>query len=885
MKKKFYGALLVGSLFLAGGGMVSCSDYDDDINNLNERVDALEKTVADLKKAIEAGAVITSVEKTENGVKVTLSNGEPFEIKNGTNGTPGSVVTIDEEGYWCIDGIRQTDNEGNPYKAQGQKGDPGVGTPGADGKDGCWYFPNEDGFWHKQYYNEEGEIVDEATSISWIPADKATVGVVYDSVNGCLKISNIEGLGKDEVLIIDTWSDLKSLAVIPTELDTETGMPTVSFFNILKDGKTLSSTYAEARFRLNPSNANINDWNWKIIERTVATRAAGDMEGDWLEFNPETDITRSADEMIVRLGANRSESEIEADKTPDWRNYEAIFALQGIKEAANSQSLTSDYIKVTNVDLTQFAIVENQPEFNDPYQTDKSLIIAATEADFKMAYGGEFNLNEVVATWAKDINEGTSIKYFLDNMTLQDGKELTYKFTAEEYRPHADQGDNTNNSQYIVINDGIVTMSPDFQESAKNRTPLVKVEAQVAGTTIATAYIKLQIVDNVNLDDLVVKADQVAEVDYENIVAGQVVSQFTWEEMNQKVYDALHLSREEFKTYYKAKPTYTPVNGISITSVDLSNQNSTSNIIEMSFDPTLVSANITGSIKVTYAPKAAYADTYRTVVIEMPYVISHNNDHKLFNFNEQYVANGIASIRGKVDPTTNKWAMAAEISEHFVGLDDLVLPDNHKTPVAKLVNTADIAKVTLSGTDIYDQEISLAAPMTEKQMDIKVRIAVPLSNDEDVDCGIEYTIRFINPFYAEATAITLKTPIGVGADSKAITSHLVVKATQDNAKIWYQTAKDNGDVTGDAATYKVEDGDVEFTIEPAEDWSAKFGQNNKNNDKLTFDKSTYTVKWDNAGTSLVANQTTHYTATITIGDISKLTVTGLITILSTENSK
>lgn len=49
MKKKFYGALLLGSLFLAGG-MVSCSDYDDDINSLNERVDALEKTVADLKK-------------------------------------------------------------------------------------------------------------------------------------------------------------------------------------------------------------------------------------------------------------------------------------------------------------------------------------------------------------------------------------------------------------------------------------------------------------------------------------------------------------------------------------------------------------------------------------------------------------------------------------------------------------------------------------------------------------------------------------------------------------------------------------------------------------------------------------------------------------------
>lgn len=47
MKKKFYGALLLGSVLLAGG-MVSCSDYDDDINSLTQRVDAIEKSVADL---------------------------------------------------------------------------------------------------------------------------------------------------------------------------------------------------------------------------------------------------------------------------------------------------------------------------------------------------------------------------------------------------------------------------------------------------------------------------------------------------------------------------------------------------------------------------------------------------------------------------------------------------------------------------------------------------------------------------------------------------------------------------------------------------------------------------------------------------------------------
>lgn len=67
MNKKFIGALLLGSLVMAGGTFTACSDYDDDINSLNERVDAVEKAVEDLKAQIEAGSVITSVTSTENG--------------------------------------------------------------------------------------------------------------------------------------------------------------------------------------------------------------------------------------------------------------------------------------------------------------------------------------------------------------------------------------------------------------------------------------------------------------------------------------------------------------------------------------------------------------------------------------------------------------------------------------------------------------------------------------------------------------------------------------------------------------------------------------------------------------------------------------------------
>ena len=111
MNRKYLNAILFGTLLVGStGAFVSCSDYDDDIDGLNARVEAVEKSVKDLKAQIEAGAVVTSVEPVANGVKVTLSDGTDFTLTNGADGVngvdgkPGSVVTIGDDGYWYIDG-------------------------------------------------------------------------------------------------------------------------------------------------------------------------------------------------------------------------------------------------------------------------------------------------------------------------------------------------------------------------------------------------------------------------------------------------------------------------------------------------------------------------------------------------------------------------------------------------------------------------------------------------------------------------------------------------------------------------------------------------------------------------------------------------------------
>ena len=62
MNKKFLSAVLFGALLASTTGtFTSCKDYDDDINGLSERVDAIEKTLADLNTKFGSLAYVKSV--------------------------------------------------------------------------------------------------------------------------------------------------------------------------------------------------------------------------------------------------------------------------------------------------------------------------------------------------------------------------------------------------------------------------------------------------------------------------------------------------------------------------------------------------------------------------------------------------------------------------------------------------------------------------------------------------------------------------------------------------------------------------------------------------------------------------------------------------------
>lgn len=863
MKKKFYGALLVGSLFLQGG-MVSCSDYDDDINSLNERVDALEKTVAELQKAIEAGAVITSVEDTENGVKVTLSNGKTFEVKNGTNGAdgqPGSVVEIrevDGVAYWFID-------------------DKNTGYPIKGGKDGCWYEPNADGFWHKMTPQEDGTVKDEKTEQAWGPSAEESVRVVYDSVNGRLLISNAEGMQEGEVLVIETRGELKSLAVIPYAIDKETSMPVVSFYNIVKDGDVLESTDATAHFRLNPNNANIEGWEWSIIDRKVVTRAEGDNVNDLLAIS---EVSRGDGEMIVSLKSKKSIADLNTDEI-------AIFALNGTN-TANGNNIASDYAKVTSEDLKNFAIINptEAPEFIfnavNKYPTDVKDI---KETDANLVYTESIDLKTLVWTWAKDALAPNTT---LENLNI-DG--LTYEFSKpEEYLG----SDGTTNQQEFVNLDGSIVTVNDYTTAAIGRTPIFLAKALVNGTVVATGYIKLDIVESAPAED---KEDEVLTVacgtiNYQKldaISANTKVNALAWQVVNQ-FYSKYGLTAETFHTNYN-EPTASDIKaetGVVLTNNWWDNGSATSSdaaIIDI--DPATVKVvDLLGKEReatITFTSKNK--KVYPNVVVKFTYTIA--DDITFPTLNKDYLVAGekdTVEVKGRVETVNGnkEWKMVSGIKEHFTEyLANYTLAANHTNMYAELpVRVADEdPSLVQHGAEIvgennaYVQDIQLTEPLTTAYRDYVVYFHIVLANGEQQT--MEYKVRFSTPFEVSINAVELKT---LASPTTADLAKAVVIKGVANEVIYEKGAL----VAKNAEAYAITNANYFSMVyglsgSDTDSWES-FGN------RLTI-ANNRTITWDNEGALLQNNKIATSEATVTAGTIAVIKATGKVTVLSSENSK
>ena len=224
MKRKYFSALLMGALTIASvSTFTSCKDYDDDISNLQQQIDANKSTIEELSKLIKAGSVITDVKQATNGVTVTLSDGKTFSITNGLNGAdgaPGTAWTIGDDGYWYKDGTK-TDNWARGPQGekgdQGEKGETGpAGPAGAPGTDASaasyeYYVPNAETGYFDIYKN--GEKIAQS-NVKFVQEVSNTITAVKD--NKTLTLCGVAGgEGQNKTVVISLSGTLSSLSFRP----------------------------------------------------------------------------------------------------------------------------------------------------------------------------------------------------------------------------------------------------------------------------------------------------------------------------------------------------------------------------------------------------------------------------------------------------------------------------------------------------------------------------------------------------------------------------------------------------------------------------------------------------------------------------------------------
>lgn len=637
MKKTLKSALVCA--FGAALVLVGCSkDFTQDINNLDSKIAALTSKVDNLQGAIDKGAVVTAVTPTADGIEIALSNGKTYQITNGKNGKDGangkdgqnglngkdgqnglngkdgqngSVITL-VDGYWYIDGVNTN------LKAQGADGKDGKdGVDGKDGKDGKDGATGATGAAGKDG-KDANYWVPDVTANKWVEytADgKATgkvitplypagaVTAVWDSAKNTLKIANAEGATAP--IEIKLASQLKSLAFIPTDIYEGLGLITFGHPIYAKDNKGnyvyLTSSPVTASYRVNPENVDVKDYNWQFINRTANTwtKAAGD----------KTDLVqgtfKSYTNGVITFNLalkNKDLKDLDASSLGSAKHVNDLIALQ---TKVDGETITSDYqYAQIGSDVKTFSLIHkdqygktvNPKTAPKAYRTSAPSITDPTDSLYcptlctpVLQYDSLVVLSEYVETWAAEVQDLVSTlginpvyKFQLaDNAGKVNGESGVSKENGVVY--YKGEDNLTNQNKFVTLDEKTGKMEVDKAwisagRPAINRTPLVKVSAQVPGKTfdgkrdttytLAAGYIKVRIVEK---DVVVPPVDHLYKVyvehhvdfTYENLTAAGSYKDnnyrvdelnVTWDEVNKAILNEINKTYEEFGEQWMIQP-------------------------------------------------------------------------------------------------------------------------------------------------------------------------------------------------------------------------------------------------------------------------------------------------------------------------------------------
>ena len=561
MNKKFLSAILFGALMVTSTGtFVSCKDYDDDIDSLQEQIDK-KASLTEMESKIATMQSDLATCKSTCEANLTAAKKE-------LNEAIAAAKAAAAEANSAATAVDKTAAEAKAAAAEAQA------------------------------VAAEAKVAAEQAKLDAIAAAEAKVAELKAELEAAqTKFEN--GVKEDiaslqaqftalqELVLSLVGEELASLTFIPqVYIDGVEGLTYGSFsYNALtlsdKDSEdeiaeeaaaaTVVTPAIYAKYHVSPSTAKLDDVKLAFdLKKNLEYIQSRDDESE--DFDMKASF-ESLENGILTV-------KVDITGTPADNSLISVFALQATTN--DSVTVTSDYATLLHQDIEDIEIAYATTDDNhyrraikgiNENDVDAAVITAAwadeENCDTTLVYTEELDLATIVAAHKLGEDECTN--------TAADLKSLGLEWKYEIVKNYEIGTPATPQDEFVSLN-GSVIKAKVYETSGRaaiGRTPIIRVylvDTNNEDAIVKCSYIKVEIVDTT---DAPVPAESIEmEVpEFTFVCNNSVTNAVTVKEINLKVYNELGLSFEQFLTKYPNFVDY----GATLTPAHIGNVESTTN--------------------------------------------------------------------------------------------------------------------------------------------------------------------------------------------------------------------------------------------------------------------------------------------------------------------
>jgi hypothetical protein len=843
MNKKFLSAVLFGALLASTTGtFTSCKDYDDDINGLSERVDAIEKTLADLNTKFGSLAYVKSVSFAGGELVVTDQDGKPerFSIPD-KNTTYSLEINQSTEGDATTVTVILKDGDGKVVSSKSfTLTDKDTIT---DTLDPSLFWMDESGvIWYGLKTDKDNCIktgvtvpLHDKTSVAIVETKVGEAGpvvgwdITIDNVTTHLSVLDALSITSFSWIPKDYYNGIEAVAFGSYSYNKVVGTETADTTYTATGDETLSSFPGEANFYINPSSASL-------------AQIKGGAEGATVLYKGATNHTTRAD-IGATATLSKTDGILTASIVGDMNQAEtdpnALDMLALRMTTTNGQTFTTNYFAVYNQkEEVSFTLVDNCKlegeaiKDADKLSTQWSNVkeqAAVIDAN-NVAESGNAHLvqalqyNEAIA--GVDLN-----KYVAVAMTKGDKSEivnLAAKKLSIEYVLCKYDVEGTDQINYATL-EGSTLKAVNYEGvnmSCIGKTPIVKAivkDTNNGNAVVAVAYIKFLYVGNewTVSKNYTAPVSETKVLDWDCFEDPAMNYTTTVKYMSTEVYPKVGselglnaLSKKEFATIYQFVadqadvPTeFKSTNITSITEITGAENNADNRQVKFDIDEDAIKEvnkdgtyTFYGVYKKTDAAAAA-SSQYRQypVYVAIPYVVKVQNyptlaNGRIKNVNDYRIAqaweNGFAICKGSKE-TDNGAALYLDLNE-AIDLTAFKTANNAVKYELDIVDpeTGAVAMLGNEWCNTHGADLDwivLKKQLTnEEEVIVPVKVYAVLCNNDKIETGT-VNVKFVNPAKVSLSKNIINVKDGTEAyTTEDLKKYITITSSKDSSVELYK---------------------------------------------------------------------------------------------------